>query len=90
MSLSLILSYSTLRLGSDYQGQFGTFLFPLKCGTGNRKSSLVSKVPKRPQHYTNMLCSCQGTQALWSHMALGVIIYEKPGAYLFYSCLILN
>lgn len=47
-SLPLIVSLSALRPGFDYQGQFGTFLFPLKCGVGNGKSSLASKVPKTP------------------------------------------
>lgn len=56
ISLSvLICTHSTLRPGFNYQGQFGTFLFPLKCGTGNGKSKLMSKVPKRPWYYKKTL-----------------------------------
>lgn len=62
--------------GSDILGQFGTFLLPLKCGVGNGKSTPVSKVPKTPYHYTNILCSCQGTQPSSSRLALGITAYE--------------
>lgn len=44
--LSLIGWYPTPSKGLDYQGQFGTFHFPLKCGVGNGKSS--SKSLKHP------------------------------------------
>lgn len=68
---------------SDYLGQFGTFLFPLKCGVGNGKLSIVSKVPKKPWHYTNKICSCWVIQALWSGFKCQPL--WKLHAYFFYT-----